>query len=262
MGDPSSVSALTEVLLVNVMHFKSDWQNSFESETTKEDFQRTFGGPIQVDMMYGDFTNLGYSSREANNGAAQIVAIPFEDENYHMVLVLPSQERGNRGKIFSIHPFLFFYPVNDYFYLPFVGLSEFVAKDLKNLMSTIMDSESLPKTEAAVELPKFNIKTKVDLSSTLRKINGLDHMLSEEANFSRMTTTPVKVDEINHMAVIDVNQNGVEASAATGISIVFKSAFTPDLFIQFNLSFLFRRQKYSDQPQVPRVAWISSAFFP
>ena len=168
-----SVSALTEVLLVNVMHFKSDWQNSFESETTKEDFQRTFGGPIQVDMMYGDFTNLGYSSREANNGAAQIVAIPFEDENYHMVLVLPSQERGNRGKIFSIHPFLFFYPVNDYFYLPFVGLSEFVAKDLKNLMPTIMDSESLPKTEAAVELPKFNIKTKVDLSSTLRKVRLL-----------------------------------------------------------------------------------------
>ena len=60
--------------------------------------------------------------------------------------------------------------MNDYFYLPFVGLSEFVAKDLKNLMSTIMDSESLPKTEAAVELPKFNIKTKVDLSSTLRKV--------------------------------------------------------------------------------------------
>ena len=85
-------------------------------------------------------------------------------------------------------------------------------------------------------------------------------MLSEDANFSRMTTTPVKVDEINHMvnpflqrkycielnlsiyffqAVIDVNQNGVEASAATGISIVFKSAFTPDLFIQFNRPFLF-----------------------
>ena len=96
-----SVSALTEVLLVNVMHFKSDWQKSFESETFKEDFQRTFGGSVKVDMMYGDFTNLGYSSREANNGAAQIVAIPFEDENYHMVLVLPSQERENRGKNFS-----------------------------------------------------------------------------------------------------------------------------------------------------------------
>ena len=83
------------------MHFKSDWQKSFESETFKEDFQRTFGGSVKVDMMYGDFTNLGYSSREANNGAAQIVAIPFEDENYHMVLVLPSQERENRGKNFS-----------------------------------------------------------------------------------------------------------------------------------------------------------------
>ena len=92
-----SVSALTEVLLVNVMHFKSDWQKSFESETSQEDFQRTRGGPVKVDMMYGDLTNVGY----IRTNKAQILAIPFEDENYHMVLVLPSQERGNRGKIFT-----------------------------------------------------------------------------------------------------------------------------------------------------------------
>ena len=54
-----------------------------------------------------------------------------------------------------------------------------------------------------------------------------------------MTSDPVEIDEINHMAVIDVNQNGVEASAATGISIVFKSAFLPELQISFNRPFLF-----------------------
>ena len=36
-----------------------------------------------------------------------------------------------------------------------------------------MDSESLPKTEAAVELPKFNIKTKVDMASTFRKVRPI-----------------------------------------------------------------------------------------
>ena len=51
-----------------------------------------------------------------------------------------------------------------------IDLSKFVATDLKNLMPTIMDSQSLPKTEAALELPKFSIKTKVDMASTLRKV--------------------------------------------------------------------------------------------
>ena len=92
-----SVSALTEVLLVNVMYFKSDWQKSFKSETSLEDFHRTNGGPVKVDMMYGDLMNVGY----IQENKAQILAIPFQGENYHMVLVLPSQDRGNRGKIYT-----------------------------------------------------------------------------------------------------------------------------------------------------------------
>ena len=75
------------------MHFKSDWQKSFDSETFKEDFQRSNGIPTKVDMMYGEFGDLGYL--QTNNGA-QIVALPFEDQNYQMVLVLPS---GNKGEV-------------------------------------------------------------------------------------------------------------------------------------------------------------------
>ena len=40
-------------------------------------------------------------------------------------------------------------------------------------------------------------------------------------------------------AVIHVNQNGVEASEATGISNLFNSAVTPDLLVSFNRPFLF-----------------------
>ena len=42
--------------------------------------------------------------------------------------------------------------------------------DLKNDMPTIMNSQSLPKTAGALELPKFKVKTKVDMASTLRKV--------------------------------------------------------------------------------------------
>ena len=79
------------------MHFKSDWQKNFESETFKEDFQRSNGIPTKVDMMYGEFDDLGYVQ---TNIGAQIVAVPFEDTNYQMVLVLPPE---NTGEFYQFH---------------------------------------------------------------------------------------------------------------------------------------------------------------
>lgn len=40
-------------------------------------------------------------------------------------------------------------------------------------------------------------------------------------------------------AVVDVNPNGVEASAATGISVVPYSAFVPDLLVVLDHPFLY-----------------------
>ena len=37
------------------MHFKSDWKEKFDSETTQEDFQLPDLPPVKVEMMFGQF---------------------------------------------------------------------------------------------------------------------------------------------------------------------------------------------------------------
>ena len=47
------------------------------------------------------------------------------------------------------------------------------------------------------------------------------------------------IDEIYHKAVIEFSETGVEASAATGITINTKIALQPDLELKLNRPFLF-----------------------
>merc|ERR1711935_1126977 len=210
--EPGSVSESTQLLLVNVMHFKSDWKEKFDSETTQEPFQLSGSPPVKVETMYGQFQDIGYF--EANNGA-QVVSLPFEDNDYEMVFVLPpSGGLQDAGKFLN-------------------------SGELKKLLPQIMEPGKLTKAGGIVYLPKFKIKNKFDLKDSLSKIKNLGHIFSSSADFSRLVENSVKVDNVKHMAVIDVNSNGVEAAAATGISIIPYSAFSEDLTVQFNRPFFY-----------------------
>jgi len=210
--EPGSVSESTQLLLVNVMHFKSDWKEKFDSETTQEPFQLSGSSPIKVETMYGQFQDIGYF--EANNGA-QVVSLPFEDNDYEMVLVLPPS-----GQLQDTDRFL-------------------KSGELKKLLPQIMEPGTLQKTGGVINLPKFKIKNKFDLKDSLTKIKDLGHIFSSSVDFSRLVENSVKVDSVKHMAVIDVNTNGVEAAAATGISIIPYSAFAEELIIDFNRPFFY-----------------------
>merc|ERR1712156_1059124 len=174
--EPGSVSESTQLLLVNVMHFKSDWKEKFDSETTQEPFQLSGSSPIKVETMYGQLQD---TDRFLKSG------------------------------------------------------------ELKKLLPQIMEPGTLQKTGGVINLPKFKIKNKFDLKDSLAKIKDLGHIFSSSVDFSRLVENSVKVDSVKHMAVIDVNTNGVEAAAATGISIIPYSAFAEELIIDFNRPFFY-----------------------
>jgi len=68
-------------------------------------------------------------------------------------------------------------------------------------------------------MPKFTVRSPINLKNVLSKM-GLDNIFSNQADFSRMSEEQLKVDSAIHEAYIDVNENGTEGAAATGIGMV------------------------------------------
>merc|ERR1712012_174989 len=69
---------------------------------------------------------------------------------------------------------------------------------------------------------------------------GLGEIMQPTANYGKISEKPVQVDAINHKAVIDVNTKGIEAAAATSISIVPKfGSFKAEKEVKLDRPFLY-----------------------
>ena len=77
-------------------------------------------------------------------------------------------------------------------------------------------ARSTTATEVHVELPKFRIKNKSTPKKSLAKM-GMEAAFSLGADFSGITdSASLKIDEVIHEALFELNEEGVTAAAATG----------------------------------------------
>jgi serpin B len=75
-----------------------------------------------------------------------------------------------------------------------------------------------------VYLPKFKVEQKFELMSEFKKFSQFETFLSEP-DLSRINgKNDLKVSQILHKVVIDVDENGTEAAAATGVVITKRTA--------------------------------------
>ena len=115
-------------------------------------------------------------------------------------------------------------------------------KCVKNINLDDIDFETLDgkliSTELSLKLPKFKIEFKAQLVETFRAL-GVNEIFGP-ANFQEMTDSKelLKVDSIIHKAVVEVQEEGAEAAAATAVVINTRS---PDRskIIEFDRPFLF-----------------------
>ena len=105
--------------------------------------------------------------------------------------------------------------------------------DLEDAMSKITDLNSIfhkfhkfgRKSKVEVTLPRFKIESEFDLVEPLKQL-GMTDMFGSKADFSGMTGGTNKglyVSEAVQKAFVVVNEEGTEAAAATGITIVGRS---------------------------------------
>lgn len=69
-------------------------------------------------------------------------------------------------------------------------------------------------TKIALSLPRFRVESRASLTDPLREL-GVVTALGDDADFAAMTSGRVRLDRVEHKAVLDVDEDGFEGAAAT-----------------------------------------------
>ncbi|KGN62552.1 hypothetical protein Csa_022117 [Cucumis sativus] len=188
---PGSVDRLTQIILVNALYFKGVWTNKFnDSETKKEDFYLVDGSSIKTPFM---------SSSKDQYIAAY---------DGFKVLTMPYRQGQDKDRRFSMCIFL--PDAKD-------GLASLIEK---------VDSESgfmdrhIPRKKVEVgefKIPKFKVSYEFEVSDVLKKLGLV--LPFEERSLLEMVETETGeltfVSSIFHKSIIEVNEKGTEAAAAS-----------------------------------------------
>ena len=190
---PGILNNLTRLTLVNAIYFKGDWANRFDSAATTGSV--FYAGPdttVTVPMMYQE-----RKFRYAASDSLQILELPYSGDDLSMLVLLPVAKNGITGLENSLD---------------------------SELLDTL--TGALRERTVSLFLPKFSITSTLRLDQTLRRLGMTDAFDPAKADFSRMTSGKNKlfIGAAVHKAFIDVNEEGTEAAAATGVAIGLTSA--------------------------------------
>jgi serpin B len=204
----SELPAESRLVLANAVYLKAKWEEEFRAE---EGFPGTFhranGERVKTDFMYQED-----QFRYAAGPGYKAVELLYRASNLSLLAVLPV--RSDVGELERR--------------LGKAGLGGIVG-DLK------------PET-VMLTLPRFHLHTEADLQEPLESL-GMTIPFTEAADFSGITAAErLMIGVIEHVADIDVDEEGTEAAATTGVGIVVTSAPAPPLdSVTFNANhpFLF-----------------------
>jgi serpin B len=111
----------------------------------------------------------------------------------------------------------------------------------------ILDKESIENwnnsvlpIEAELIMPKFKIEYKALLNETLSEM-GMEIAFTERADFTRLFEEKygLMISKVIHKAVIEVNEEGTEAAAVTGVEVSLTSLPPEKPVLTLNRPFIF-----------------------
>ncbi len=207
---PDALDDLTRLVLVNAIYFKGDWEKPFEERLTRsEQFFVTEEKTVEVDMMQQK-DHFPY----AQNETLQILELPYAGGDVSMLILLP-RTRGDIAKVEGL-----------------------LTGDPGRLAQW---TEGLRRREVQVYLPRFKFEWGVrSLVGELRAMGMEDAFAPGRADLSGMDgTRELFIKDVVHKAFVEVNEEGTEAAAATGIIAGVTSVAPPPPVFRADHPFLF-----------------------
>ena len=204
----NDVSADTRLILTNAVYFHGQWTLEFDDKATRDQsFTLEDGATITIPMMH-----LKKLFRYSSTNDFQAVRLPYGEGRMAMYLFLPA-----KGKT--------------------------VADLLPQLTATKWREwlKNFRETEITVALPRFKAGYKSSLNDQLAAMGMADAFSDTKADFSgipRNGSKELSISKVVHEAVLEVEEKGTRAAAATGV-IVGVTSVREEKFITFDRPFLF-----------------------
>ena len=213
---PADLDETTRLILTNAIYFKGRWQKKFNEDYTKdEDFHLLDGSRVKVPLMFqrGSFNygeGEGYQAVElAYQGGEQVLS---------MVVLLPRE-----GQVESFES----------------------ALHVDKLAGII---DGMRYREVVLKVPRFKLEREFSAKDVLAAMGMPDAFDQREANFSGMADFAnieeeegLYISEVMHKALVEVNEEGTEAAAATVIfgGVMTESVRPPPVEMTIDRPFIF-----------------------
>lgn len=152
----------------------------------------------------------------------QAVSIPYKGNNLSMVVLLPNFVEGLAALEKKLTP---------------QNLNGWLEK---------LDKENVQKVR--LYLPKFKLETGYDLKNPFQKMGMKDAFEENMADFRGMgfpKKGDVWIGQIKHKAVVEINEEGTEAAAATAVRQTVSMSMNPEMVFRADHPFI----HYSPQPE-------------
>ena len=204
------LDSLTQLVLVNAIYFKGDWEIPFDPDLTSE-------APFRVDpqeQIMLAMMNCKHNFRYAETDLMQMLELPYTGDDLVMNILLPVEDSG------------------------LAKLEE--ALTVENLETWLA---SLQETEVEVTLPRFELTFPFRLDGVLQSM-GMRDAFTDKADFSGMDgSRELFIGAVLHKAFVAVNEEGTEVAAATAVVMVTKMMAFPPVIFRADHPFLFLIQE-------------------
>ncbi|KFM76460.1 Serpin B8, partial [Stegodyphus mimosarum] len=179
---------LTKLFLMNAVYFKGTWKTKFDQRLTMPDtFYNDGRVPKTVPMMRQKRKfRYGFEGRIQGH----VLELPYSGDDIKMLILLPEKRDG---------------------------LREMESKLSNNMLEDI--STGLREVSVQVTLPRFSLTDEYDLIPILKML-GINSLF--DANTADLSGISQKqglyVTKVVHKCAVEVNEEGSEAAAVTGVS--------------------------------------------
>ena len=194
---PKAVNRDTRLALINAIYFKGTWLHAFRREKT---FRAPFktssengGFEIELVEMMSRTTKHNYFADEKHD--CKIIELPYSGNDISMLVALPNEING-------------------------------VSRLEKMINTEIMSLwlMSVQNTTVKVSIPKFILSQHFELKDVLNKLGISDLFQPGISDLSGLSSVEsLYVSHVMHKAHIDVNEQGTEAAAASGVLVQKRS---------------------------------------